>query len=98
MSLPLSEKLLDAIHEARVMNRDEGKKPAVVLLHPFVLDPWLEEIGVEWPEPTDDFDPAPEVAGLRIIRDETIPVDEVCVLSDEDYLEHEMLRREAGDA
>lgn len=44
-------------------------------------------------EPREGWDPAPEVAGLRLVRDETIPVDEVCVLSDEDYLAHEREKR-----
>lgn len=100
MSLPRSEELLDAIHEAWAMNKDAGKVSSVVLLHPFVLDPWLQEIGVspEELEPSETWDPAPEVAGLRIVRDETIPVDEVCVLSDEDYMKHERTKAEAGDA
>jgi hypothetical protein len=98
VSLEHTEAVLDAISAAKGMNRDEGKKSSVVLLHPFVLDPLLAEIGVEaWElEPRVGFDAAPQIAGLRLIRDESIPVDEVCVLSDEDYLEHERLKGEAS--
>ncbi len=53
---------------------------------------------MEKPVATECFDPAPEIAGLRLIEDEAIPVDEVCVLSDGRYLEHERLKREAGGA
>lgn len=98
MALKRTEALLDAITAAKAMNRDEGKKSSVVLLHPFVLDPVMAELSVTPEElsPHESFDPAPEIAGLRVVRDETIPVDEVCVLSDEDYLEHE--RRKAQDS
>ncbi len=87
MNLPYSEGILDAITAARMMSREEGKEgPTVVLLHPFVMDPWLAEIGVSSDEmkPGEGFEPAPTIAGLRIIRDETIPVDETA-WEDEEY-------------
>ncbi len=99
MSLPYSEGILDAITTARMMSREEGKQlPTVVLLHPFVMDPWLSEIGVgqEEMEPQEGRDPAPMIAGLRLVRDETIPVDEVCCLNDADYMEHERAKAEAA--
>lgn len=99
MSLPYSEGILDAITAAREMSREEGKPlPTVVLLHPFVMDPWLSEIGVSPVElePKDGGDPAPTIAGLRLVRDESIPVDEVCCLNDADYLAHERAKKEAS--
>ncbi len=98
MILPHTEALLDAISSAKAMNRAEGKASSVLLLHPMVLEPWLREMGVPPSalEPRGGHDPAPAVAGLRIVRDETAGVDEVCVLSDEDYLEHERMKGEAG--
>ncbi len=98
MTFPHTDALLDAITSAKAMNRAEGKISSVVLLHPMVLEPWLREVGVKPGElePRGGHDPAPVVAGLRIVRDEAAGVDEVCVLSDEDYLEHERMKGEAG--
>lgn len=97
MTLPVSEALIDAIREAKYMNRDEGKISTVVLINPQLAERWYAELSIDRPAATDDYDPAPEVAGLRLIEDESIPVDEVCVLSDEDYLQHEYLKARAGD-
>lgn len=94
MSLPKTEKLLDAISAAKAMIRAQGKEASVMLLHPFALEPVLQEVGVspEELEPRAGFDPAPEIAGLRVVRDEAMPVGEFCVFSDEDYLEYERMK------
>jgi hypothetical protein len=92
---PYTEAILDAISTGKGMNRDEGKTPTVVLLHPRLVEHFCEEIGIEVPHSTADFDAAPEIAGLALVIDGSVPGDEVCVLSDEDYLEHERMKAEA---
>lgn len=94
MSLPISEALLDAISAAKGMNRDEGKTSNVVLLNSRLVERWCAEINTEVPRNRPGFDAAPEIAGLALVIDDSIPEDEVCVLSDDDYLEHELLKGE----
>lgn len=98
MSLPVSEALMDAIRKGKYMNLDEGKVSTVALIHPTLAAKWHEELGVEMPLFDVDFDAAPTIALHRIVEDDSIPEGEVCVLSDEDYLEHEHMKREAGDS
>ena len=92
MSLPVSEALLDAITAAKGMNWDEGKVPSVVLINSSLYERWRVEIGEEGPVPTEDCDPAPMISMLRLIEDDSIPDNEVCVFCDEDYMEHEYLK------
>jgi hypothetical protein len=83
-----SIQLWEAVSEADRMNRAEGKKSAVTLIHPFTADLLYADLGIERPEASEDFDPAPKFHLTRLVEDETIPVYEVCVLSDDDYMEH----------
>lgn len=97
MNLPVSENLMDAISKGSDMNRKEGKVSTVALIHPKLAAKWYDELGVEMPLHDPNFDPAPTVGLHRIIEDESVDENEVCCLSDEDYMEHERLKRAAGD-
>lgn len=82
--------------EAYRMVRAEGKTPTVCLVHPLTATRYYEDLGVERPVPSEGFDPAPMIGLMRLIEDDSIPIDEMCALSDEDYLEHLALKAEAG--
>lgn len=95
-SLLISEALMDSIREGKFMNSSEGKVSSVALIHPSLAARWREELDVPINNP--NFDPAPTLALHRIIEDSSVDYDEVCVLSDDDYMEHERLKYEAGDS
>jgi hypothetical protein len=91
-------KLNDAASEGWRMNRAEDKTASVCLIHPFTADLYYDDLGVERPESTKDFEAAPTIHLMRLIEDESIPLYEVCCLSDEDYMDHLQKKAKGGNA
>lgn len=97
MTLPYAEAISDAARQAGYALRDEGEKPTVVLLNPSLAEKFYLEVGLDPEELRADLERCPTIGLLRLIEDDSIPEDEVCVLSDERYLEHIRAKLEAEE-